>query len=51
VEKLKESQNGLEIMTSRRSGMVAVVGKEVVNENESDKTQIEGDGPKTGPAH
>jgi hypothetical protein len=48
VEKLLEMQSGLEVVTSRRSDMVAIIEQENTNQCESNETRIKGDGPKTG---
>lgn len=43
-----EMQSGLEVVTSRRSDMVAIIEQENTNQCESNETRIKGDGPKTG---
>jgi hypothetical protein len=50
VEKLKESQGGLEITTAKRDGRKVVSSDKSVKKNESIEALIEGDGPKTGRA-
>jgi hypothetical protein len=50
VEKLKESQGGLEIMTAKRHGRKVGSSEKNVKKNESNVALIEGDGPKTGRA-
>jgi hypothetical protein len=50
VEKLKESQGGLEITTAKRDGRKVGSSDKSVKKNESIEALIEGDGPKTGRA-